>query len=139
MQKFTLQVVSQEKELLNAEVEAVTATTVEGEITILYDHVPLISQLTAGELRYQQQGQWQSIAVSPGFLTMSPDNLLTVIVDSAIHARDISLQTAETAVKRARQMISSSQDRAELIRAEASLRLALIEVQLAQRSRKTRN
>lgn len=139
MRTFNLQVVSQEKELLNTEVEAVSAPTVDGEITILTDHIPLITQLTVGELQYKQNNRWESVAVAKGFLSMSPDNQLTVMVDSATHARDISLQKAEEAVKRAKETLKSSSDREELIRAEASLRLALIEVQVAQKSRKMRN
>ena len=138
MLKINLQVVSQEKELLNTQVEAVNVPTSEGEITILPDHVPLITKIQVGELRYQNNHKWNSIVVSNGFMTVSPNNKITVMVDSATHARDISLGQAQSAVKKAQESMRQSKNRREMIMAEASLRLALLEMKVAQKSKKSK-
>jgi len=138
MSKLTLQVVSQEKELLHAEVDAVTAPTSEGEITVLPDHVPLITKINVGELSFQENNKWNSIVVSDGFMTVDPQNKITVMVDSATHSRDISLQQAGEAVKKAQETMRQSKDKREMIMAEASLRLALLEMRIAQKSKKSR-
>lgn len=137
MTKLKLQVVSQEKELLNAEVDAVNAPASEGEITILPDHIPLITRLEVGELRFQENKHWNSIIVSKGFLTISQDNKVTVMVDSATHARDVSISQAQQAVKRAEESMKLSKDKRELLMAEASLRLALLEMKVAQKTKRS--
>lgn len=136
MAKLTLTVVSQDKELLSATVEAVTAPTQAGEVTILPYHVPLFSPLQTGELRYKLDGKEHSFVVSKGFLDVGPDNTVMVIVDTAVADRDISIQKAQAAVTEAEQVLVTSRDREELLRAEAELRRALLEIKVAERSHK---
>jgi len=138
MKQILLTVVSQEKQLLKTEVEQITAPTVEGEITVLPEHIGLFSKLETGELRFLINGTEDTIIISEGFITVSPDSTVTVMVDTATHARDISIAKAQEAVKAAKEMIQSSpEDRRELLMAEASLKRALLEIRVAQKSKKT--
>jgi F-type H+-transporting ATPase subunit epsilon len=136
--KLTLIVVSQEKELLSAQVDSITLPASEGEVTILPAHVPLFSPLQPGVLTYRDGQQEDQIVVSKGFLDVGPDSQVTVIVDSAVHARDISLEKAESAMKAAHETMSNTQDRQELLMAEASLRQALLEIKVAHATRRSR-
>jgi F-type H+-transporting ATPase subunit epsilon len=139
MKKFPLHIVSQEKELLSVEVESVSLPTVEGEITVLNKHVPLFSPLKTGELVYRIEGQEHIVVVSEGFVNVSPKGEVTVMVDSGILARDISVSKAEQAVKDAHETMEKTQDQRELIMAEASLRQAMMEIKVAQKSKKAKN
>ncbi len=133
MQKLKLIVVSQEKKLLETEVESVSAVTTEGEITILARHIPLFTKLITGELRYIANDTESSLVVSDGFLTMNPNNEVTVMVDSATLVRDISIKQAEEAIAAAKETMKLSEDRRELILAEASLKRAMLEIRVAQK------
>jgi len=82
MAKLKLQIVSQEKELLSTDAEAVSAQAVQGMITILPGHIPLFTRIKEGELLYMKNEVWKSIAVSDGFLTVSPSDEVTIMVDS---------------------------------------------------------
>jgi F-type H+-transporting ATPase subunit epsilon len=137
MQKLKLVVVSQEKKLLETEVESVTAPAAEGEITILARHIPIFTTLTTGELRYLENGKVHSLVVSNGFLTVDPNNTVTIMVDSAVLARDISIQKAEEAIASAHETMRMSEDRRELIMAEASLKRAMLEIKIAQKYKST--
>ncbi len=138
MKQILLTVVSQESQLLKTEVEQITAPTEMGEITVLPEHIGLFSKLKTGELKYLINGKEESIVISDGFITVSPDSTVTVMVDAATRARDISVSKAEEAVKAAKEMIQSSpEDRRELLLAEASLKRALLEIRVAQKSKKT--
>jgi F-type H+-transporting ATPase subunit epsilon len=138
MKQILLTVVSQEKQLLKTQVEQITAPTMTGEITILPEHIGLFSKLQTGELRYLINGKEESMVISDGFITVTPDSTVTVMVDTATFARDISIQKAEEAVKNAREAIKSSpENRRELLMAEASLKKALLEVRIAQKSKKS--
>lgn len=133
-----LEVVSQEKKLLSTKIESLTAQTSEGEVTILPNHIPLFAKLVPGELVYREQKQEHSVVVSNGFLDVGPNNTITVMVDTAVAARDISEQKAQEAVEKARQTMQNSTDRQELLLAEASLRLAMLELKVAQKSKKSK-
>jgi F-type H+-transporting ATPase subunit epsilon len=135
--KLTLIVVSQEKELLTTTVDSVTAQTTEGEITVLPQHLPVFTQLQTGVLTYRNEKDEQQLVVSKGFLDVGPDNQITVMVDTATHARDISLEKAEKAITAAHETMKLSSDRQELLLAEASLKQALLEVKVARSSKRS--
>jgi F-type H+-transporting ATPase subunit epsilon len=139
MKQILLTVVSQEQQLLKTQVEQITAPTAMGEITILPEHIGLFSKLQTGELKYLINDKEESMVISDGFITVSPDSTVTVMVDVAKFARDISVQKAEDAVKAAKETIKASpEDRRELLMAEASLKRALLEIRIAQKSKKSR-
>lgn len=137
MKTILLNVVSQEGQLLKTHVSRVTAPTANGEITVLPDHIALFTKLETGQLIYEIDKKEAYIVVSQGFLTVSPEGEITVMVDSATLDRDISLAKAEAAVKAAQETITKTADQRELLMAEASLKRALLEIKVAQRSKKT--
>lgn len=138
MSKLHLKVVSQEKALLDTEVDSVTADTTGGQITILPDHIPLFTKLGTGELEYKTDHSSRVIVISKGFLTVAPGNEVTVIADTAVDEREISMQKAEEAVQKAKAMLQATDDQRERIMAEAALRRALLEVKVAQRTKRTK-
>ena len=138
MAKIKLLVVSQEKKLTEETVDYVSAVTSEGEITILPGHIPLFSKLVTGELRYGELGEQKSIIISKGFLTVGQNSTVTVMADTAVDAREVSLEKATIAIKEAEETIKSTEDNREKIMAEAALRRALLEIRIAQRTKKTK-
>lgn len=138
MSKLNLRVVSQERELLRESVESVTAQTTDGEITILPGHIPLFTKLGTGELVYRTNGSENSIVVSRGFLTVAPNNEITIMADTAVYVREISEEKAQAAIDAAHETLRTSQDQRERILAEAALRRALLEVKIAERTKRSR-
>ena len=138
MKKILLTVVSQEEQLLKTKVDQITAPTVEGEITILPRHIALFSKLKTGELRYVEGSEEHSLVVSSGFITVSPHSEVTVMVDNATLDRNISISKAEEAVKAAKETMTKTSDQRELLMAEASLKRAMLEIRIAQKSKKSR-
>lgn len=138
MKKILLTVVSQEEQLLKTKVDQITAPTTEGEITVLPRHIALFSKLQDGELRYLEDNVENSLVISSGFITVSPDSEVTVMVDSAKLARDISLEKAEEAVQAAKETMTRTSDQRELLMAEASLKRAMLEIRIAQKSKKSK-
>lgn len=130
-------IISQEKQLATAEAEQVTAPTTEGEITVLPGHIPLFARLQAGELVYKKGEQQSSFVISRGFIDVGPDDEISVLVDSAVDAREISVEQAEAAVKAAQETMTHTEDQRELLMAEASLRRALLEIKVAQKTRQS--
>lgn len=137
MAKLSLKVVSQERALLDASVDSVTAITTQGAITVLPGHIPLFTKLDTGELVFRNENQEHSIVISKGFLTLSGNNEITIMADTAVDEREISMQKAEAAMKQAQETLKVSDNQRERIMAEASLRRALLEIKIAQRTKRT--
>lgn len=136
--QLTIVIVSQEKKIEQTVASQVTLMTAAGEVTILPDHIPLMSRLTPGIMRYVSDEDTHEMVISNGFVDVNPDNVVTIMVDSATPARDVSEQEARAAIEAARKTMIESSDRRELILAEASLKQAMLELKIAQKTKKAK-
>lgn len=136
MSKLHLKVVSQEKKILERNVDSVTVPTHDGLITILPKHIGLFSKVTTGELVYRSKEKELSAVVTDGFVNVTPEGQVIVMVDSAVLARDISLYKAREAMEAAKKTMAASEDKREQILAEASLKKAMWEMRIAKKSKK---
>ena len=137
MSNLKLIIVTQERELLNVEVEQVTVPTTSGEVTILPHHAPLFTQLQTGELVYKEDGKTKSAVVTSGFMDVGPNSTVTILSDTASLESDITLAKAEEAKKKAEETMEQKVDRRTFMLAEASLRKALTELKIARRRHST--
>ncbi len=72
-----------EKSLYEGDVEEIIAMTTTGQISILANHIPLISRLIAGALVIKEQdGNEKKIDIGSGFLEVQPENKVVVIIDA---------------------------------------------------------
>lgn len=62
--------------------DSVTLPTTSGEITVLPNHTPLISALVSGTIRAKFKEGERSFAVQGGFVEVTPDSRLTVLLRS---------------------------------------------------------
>jgi len=79
---LTVKVISPDKTILDASAEEVILPSTTGQLGILTNHVPLVTALDIGVLRFRQDKTWASIALSGGFAEVE-DNEVTVLVNSA--------------------------------------------------------
>ena len=135
MELFTLEIISQETVLYNDTAESVTAPASEGEVTILAHHTPFFTKLNPGQITIRKGGKETALVTGNGFLDVSPNNTVTILVDSAVRVEDIDIRMAEEAKRRAEEVLSQKRSRTEMLRAEASLRRTLLELK-AVRSRR---
>lgn len=135
MSQLRVQVISQEKPLLDTQADLVLIPAVTGQLGILPHHIPLITRLQAGVVTIRHQHQDTLVAIGGGFAAMEADNSLSILADTAIKAQDISLKAAEAAKLRAQATIkqASTISEREFKLAEAQLRRALVELQVARK------
>ena len=137
---LTLDIVTQEKRLLTAPVKSVTVDTVEGEITILPGHVPLLTRLSEGLLRFtDEKGTEDVVAIFGGFLEVGDDGKLTILADSAIRASDIDEAKVKAAQAAAQEALKDKSRQVEFAEAEASLRKAYVELKALNKGAKPRH
>ena len=132
--KIQLDVVTPDRLVVAEQVEMVVAPGAEGEFGVLAGHIPFLSTLRPGELRYTLDGKVRFLAVTGGFAEVGPDKV-TVLADSAEEAREIdtdrALKAKERAEKRLRMAKAEDMDYA---RAQAALQRALTRLRVAEKS-----
>ena len=96
-----LDIVTLDKTLYQGLVEQITAPTKDGEITVLPDHMPLLTSLVPGELKLKVKAgegiyapDYIYIAISGGFLEVQPHSRVNLIVDSALRVDEIDEKKA---------------------------------------------
>lgn len=134
MAKLHLEVVTPEKVLVSTDADIVAAPGTLGEFGILEGHVPFLSALLPGELRYTSNGKSERLAVAEGFLEVSNDKI-SVLVDAAENARDINVERARKAMERARERLAKERgsEDVDFIRAEAALKRAISRLKVAEK------
>ncbi|PWB38484.1 MAG: ATP synthase F1 subunit epsilon [Parcubacteria group bacterium] len=104
MAQFNLKIVTPDKVLFSEPVAQVSVSTALGQITILPNHLPLVSQLKPGEIIIKHEGHQESLmAISGGFIEILPDQVI-ILADSAERAEEIDERQAAEAHRRAEEM-----------------------------------
>src|SRR6056297_4177 len=98
---INFEVVSPERTLLKDEIIQVTVPTQEGELTILPEHTPLVSNLKTGVLEVVKKDKSiEVMSVSGGFLEVLLDKIV-ILADNADRAEEIDEEETDKARKRA--------------------------------------
>src|ERR1700733_9565936 len=100
MATLKLEIVTPESVAYSEDVEMVTLPGSEGEMGIYPQHVPLMTQLAAGEIIVRKGGQDFFLAVGDGFAEITADHV-SVLTDMAIAAENIDEAKAEEARQKA--------------------------------------
>jgi F-type H+-transporting ATPase subunit epsilon len=130
--KLNLEVITPERLVLREEVDEVVVPGLTGELGILPDHTPLISQLKTGVLSYRQGNQNRRMHVSGGFIEVASDSV-SVLSDVAEKPDEIDVERAQRAKERAERRLASRGEDTDFDRAELKLQRALTRIQVGNR------
>ncbi len=108
MQNIHLKIATPERIIYENDIFQVSIPTMDGEITVLPNHVPLVSVLRAGEMRIVDKEGEQILAVSGGFLEVRGQNEIVILADNAERATEIDIDRAEQARLRAEEMMKQT-------------------------------
>jgi len=136
MGKLQLEIVTPEKVVVSQEVDMVVVPGSLGEFGVLEGHIPFLSGILPGELRFNAEGNTEYLAVSTGFAEISEDHV-SILVDSAEAARDIDVERAKQAMERARERLAMDRKKEDIdfLRAEAALRRAVSRIKVADKAK----
>ena len=132
MATLRLEIVTPEAKIYSEDVDMVTLPGVEGEMGIYPMHVPLMTQVAAGELIARKSGQDHYLAIGEGFVEITGDHV-AVMTDMAIQAENIDEAQAEEARKRAEARLGEKLDDEEAARVNAALTRSLAQLKVKRR------
>src|SRR5437588_10967966 len=127
-----LEIVKPEAKTYSEDVEMVTLPGVEGEMGIYPMHVPLMTQMVAGELAVRKEGREYFLAVGEGFVEITADKV-AIMTDMAIRAENIDEAKAEEARRRAEARLAEHVDDEEGAMVSAALAHSLAQLKVKRR------
>ncbi|MGA2179414.1 MAG: F0F1 ATP synthase subunit epsilon [Verrucomicrobiota bacterium] len=130
-----LEIVTPDAKIFSDDVDMVTLTGVEGEMGILPQHVPLMTQLCAGEIVAHKGQDTIFLAVGDGFVQVTGDRV-AILTDMAIRAENIDEAMAEEARLRAESRLREKITDEEAARIQGALVHATIQLRIKRRRRK---
>lgn len=138
--KLKLRIITPERLVLEEMVDSVTLPGAEGEITVLPDHIPLITGLSQGDVVALSNGEYVPMAVAGGFVEVKKGNAGTevaVLADFAEHVAEISEDKVAQAKARAEELKKQMENK-EVVDFEhfaAELERSLTRVKIADKWR----
>lgn len=134
MAVLKLEIVTPEAKVYSEDVDMVTLPGVEGEMGIFPMHIPLMTQIAAGEIVARKGGQDFFLAVGEGFVEVTGDRV-AILTDMAIQADDIDETKAEEARKRAEARLAEKLNDEETATVQAALLHSLTQLNVKRRRR----
>ena len=129
-----LEIVTPEAITYSQDVEFVILQGVEGQMTVLPEHVQLMTQLVPGEMIARKDGQDEFLAVGEGLVKITADKV-SVLTDMAVAAANIDEAKAEEARRRAEARLKEKLSAEEVATVNASLARSLAQIQVKRRRR----
>ena len=109
---FKLEIVTPESKIYSEDVEMVTLPGSEGEAGIYPNHVPLMTQVQAGEIVVSRDGNEEIVAIGEGFAEVTGEHV-AILTDNASNSGDIDEAAAEQAKAKAEQRLQEGGDISE--------------------------
>jgi F-type H+-transporting ATPase subunit epsilon len=132
---FHFQLVAISGKKFDEEVYEVILPTLDGEIGVLQDHMPLVSVATTGMIvvrRNQKDSDLvREVFASSGGVIEVSNNTLRVLVDEADHAEDINEAEVQKALERAQKMKADAKDEVSLDHAQQLVDRQAVRLQVA--------
>ncbi|MCK4729614.1 MAG: F0F1 ATP synthase subunit epsilon [Desulfobacterales bacterium] len=134
-----LEVVTPDKSVVSEEAQIVVAPGEYGEFGVLIGHTSFLTTLKIGMLRYKDSGGAERVVfVNGGFAEVLPDKV-TILAESADRRRDIDVDRARAALKRAEERLAEVSRREDFNfrRAQIALQRAVTRIKIGEARRGT--
>ena len=130
------EIVSQDRMVWEGNADIVILPGVAGEMGILPNHAPLLTNLKLGVLTVRTAQDEQHFTVAGGVVEVQP-NLITVLADAAENVMEIDISRAEEARRRAEDILANGPgpDMDSYLSIEAALRRSNLRLEAVRRFR----
>ncbi len=135
MATIKLEIVTPEGKSYSEDVDMVTLDGGDGQMGILPMHMPLMTQLVAGEIHVKKGGENIFLAVGDGFVQVTGEKI-SILTDMAIRAENIDEVKAEEARQRAEARLAEKLTEEETATVEAALARATAQIKVKRRTHK---
>ena len=136
---LSVHIVTAEREVFTEDgVDEVVVPGIDGELTVLPEHAPLLTMIKPGVMRIVKSGEDVDMAITGGFLEVRQDRV-TILADAAERAEEIDTVRAEEARRQAERALEERDADVDLAAAAATLQRSLMRLKAAERRRRRRS
>ncbi|PKM51559.1 MAG: ATP synthase F1 subunit epsilon [Firmicutes bacterium HGW-Firmicutes-7] len=128
---FKLHIVTPDKAFYDDDVNRVMFKSTEGDIAVLYDHIPLTTTLTSGIAIIYKDNKEITAVLHGGFAEIKEESV-TILSDAAEWPSDIDVDRAKAAKDRAETRSREQEEHISQARVNASLMRAMARVDLIE-------
>ena len=122
---FYLEMVSPEDIFFSGNARQIILPALDGSHGILPGHEPMVTAITAGEVKFQDEsGQWHPAVVSDGCVEIMPERVI-LLAATIERPEEIDVNRAEAAKQRAEERLRQKQSQQEYYQTQAALSRAL--------------
>ena len=129
MSKIHIKVIQPNQIRIDKKYDHVIVPGVDGDFGISFDHTPFITKIRTGILQLFQNEKCEEYAIHDGFVTVE-NNVITIVCDTIEKKDEIDIERAKASRERAEERLKSSKENINFRRAEASLKKALVRLEL---------
>jgi F-type H+-transporting ATPase subunit epsilon len=129
--RFPLSVLTPERTFFNGEAVSITVETIDGQIGVLADHVPMVTALTSGTLVIRQEDQTLVAFHSEGFMEVTARGA-EIFCQVCEWPDEIDVNRANAARERAQERLQRQISRMEYIRTQAAISRALARLKVSK-------
>ena len=129
-----LTIVTPDATVYSDDADMVTLPGVVGQMGVLRDHIPLMTEMIPGEIIVRKNGKESYLAVGAGVIEVQPDHV-SILTDLAVAAENIDEAKAEEARQRAAARLREKLSAEEVAAVNASLVRALAQLKVKRRQR----
>ncbi|MBT4333726.1 MAG: ATP synthase F1 subunit epsilon [Candidatus Cloacimonetes bacterium] len=129
MSKIHIKVIQPTKIRIDEEYDHIIVPGVDGDFGISKDHTPFITKIRSGVLQLFQNDDCEEYAIHDGFVTVE-NNSVKIVCDTIEKKDEIDIARAKASKERAEKRLKRSEEKVNFRRAEASLKKALIRLEL---------
>ena len=131
-----LRIITPKKMVLEEEIESVTLPSIEGEITILPNHVSLFSLLKEGVVKIKYERKEDFLAIGGGYVETNGE-YVNILVSRAYGQDEINQTATEKAIKEAEDNLKKAKTSEERLQAGALLRRSMVDLKLLKKRRRS--
>ena len=125
---FTLKIITPDRVFYEEQVSMVEFNTIEGEVGIYKDHIPMTMIIAPGILTITTGEEVSEAALHAGFAEVLPDKV-TILAEIIEWPVEIDLARAEESTSRAEERIREHAPGTDMKRAELSLKRAVARIE----------
>lgn len=129
---FQVKIITPDRVLYEGQASMLEMNTADGEIGVYAKHIPLTTTIEPGIVTIHEEKEIKLAAVHSGFVVIMLDEV-TLMAEIAEWPDEIDVERARASEERARKRLLEKSEKTDTVRAELSLRRALVRIEASER------
>ena len=128
---FELKMIEPDGMFFEGEGEFLEFTSVEGQMGVYKNHIPLTTILEPCVVKIHANGETKKAAILGGFIEIQKERI-TILAEDANWPEEIDVERAKAAKQRAEERLNQKEAGLDVVRAEAALKRAVARIGAAR-------